>query len=54
MSPKKLLRSKLVYSNMEEFLDENEFKKVIDHDIKNKKNIKKILVCSGKIYYDLY
>lgn len=30
MAPKKLLRSKLVHCEMEEFLHEREFKKVID------------------------
>lgn len=53
MSPKKLLRSKGARSNIEEFLEPNSFKPVIDDSMEDKKKAKKILVCSGQIYFDL-
>jgi 2-oxoglutarate dehydrogenase E1 component len=54
MSPKSLLRHKLAVSAKEEFLGNSYFQTVIDESlIADKKNIKKIVLCSGKIYYDL-
>ncbi len=52
-SPKKLLRHKLVRSRKEEFLDASRFIKVIDDAVENKRNVKRILVCSGQVYFDL-
>ncbi|MCV2525532.1 MAG: 2-oxoglutarate dehydrogenase E1 component, partial [Candidatus Lightella neohaematopini] len=51
--PKSLLRNKLSYSPLIE-LSINTFKKVIDEiDNINKNKIKKIIICVGKIYYEL-
>ncbi len=52
LSPKSLLRHPLVISKFEEFTH-SKFKEVIDDEIKNKKTIKKIILCTGKFYYDL-
>ena len=55
-SPKKLLRYKQANSNINEF-EVDEFVKVRSEEnqdvIKNANNVKKILVCSGQVYYDL-
>ncbi|MCV2499851.1 MAG: 2-oxoglutarate dehydrogenase E1 component [Candidatus Lightella neohaematopini] len=51
--PKSLLRNKLSYSPLIELAFSN-FKKVIDEiDNLNKDKIKKIIICVGKIYYEL-
>ena len=59
MSPKSLLRHPLVQSDFSEFT-KGCFKEVIPSEFKDEKKalskkgtIKKVLVCSGKIYYDL-
>ena len=51
-TPKSLLRHKLVISKHQEFLGDSHFQSIL-HD-KTQTNIKKIILCSGKIYYDLY
>lgn len=54
MSPKSLLRHKLAISNLEEMGPNTSFSKVYDHvGAVDKNKVKKILICSGKIYYDL-
>ncbi|RPG98139.1 MAG: 2-oxoglutarate dehydrogenase E1 component [Candidatus Pelagibacter sp. TMED239] len=64
MTPKSLLRNKYCVSNLEDFNKENSFHRILwDHAldkkskdfIKLKKNseIKKVILCSGKIYFDL-
>ena len=64
MTPKSLLRHKYCISNLEDFSKKNTFHRVLwDHAIdpklkgfiklKNKKTIKKVIICSGKIYFDL-
>ena len=64
MTPKSLLRNKYCVSNLEDFSKENSFHRVMwDHAldpktkgfIKLKKNteIKKVVFCSGKVYFDL-
>ncbi|MCL4111884.1 UNVERIFIED_CONTAM: hypothetical protein GTU68_063536 [Idotea baltica] len=55
MSPKSLLRHPLCISNISEFSTNNRFQEVYD-DIeasKDPEKIRKVLYCSGKIYYDL-
>lgn len=54
MSPKSLLRHKLAVSNLKEFVEEN-FKTIIpeSHKLTSNDKIKKAVLCSGKIYYDL-
>jgi 2-oxoglutarate dehydrogenase E1 component len=63
MTPKSLLRHKKCISNLSEFTTKNSFHRVLEDDaylknsglIKLKKDngIKKVVMCSGKIYYDL-
>ncbi len=52
MSPKSLLRHPEVVSPIEDFT-KGRFKEVIDDDYADTKKVRKILLCSGKIYYDL-
>ncbi|XBC44135.1 MAG: 2-oxoglutarate dehydrogenase E1 component [Buchnera aphidicola (Schlechtendalia peitan)] len=53
MTPKSLLRHPLSSSLLHEF-SKNAFKKVIDEvDNINIETVKRIILCSGKIYYDL-
>jgi len=64
MTPKSLLRNRYCVSNLEDFSKDNSFHRILwDHAIdpkskgfiKLKKNseIKKVIMCSGKIYFDL-
>jgi len=63
MTPKSLLRNKRCVSNIEDFTKKNSFHRVLeDHaelkeynliKLKNDKEIKKVILCSGKIYFDL-
>jgi 2-oxoglutarate dehydrogenase E1 component len=63
MTPKSLLRHKSCVSNIEDFTKKNSFHRILeDHAYINKinlikpnndKNIKKVIMCSGKIYFDL-
>ena len=53
MSPKSLLRHKLSVSPLEE-LEQGRFLPVIDEiDDLNRKRVTRLLVCSGKVYFDL-
>lgn len=53
MSPKSLLRHKLAVSTLED-LSEGAFQPVIDEvDSINPKKVKRVVLCSGKVYYDL-
>ena len=52
MSPKSLLRHKECVSKVAEFTD-GEFWSIIDDKTVTKKNTKRLILCSGKIYYDL-
>ncbi len=51
-SPKSLLRNAEVVSQVSE-LANGRFREIIPDDYANKKSVKRILFCSGKIYYDL-
>ncbi len=53
MSPKSLLRHPLCVSDSDEILS-GCFKEVIDDNYAEASQVKKVLLCSGKIYYDLY
>ena len=64
MTPKSLLRNKYCVSNIDDFGKENSFHRVMwDHSIdpkskgfiklKKSSEIKKVILCSGKIYFDL-
>jgi 2-oxoglutarate dehydrogenase E1 component len=53
MTPKSLLRNKASTSTLEE-LSNGSFQLVIDDsDIKKKAAVKRVVLCSGKVYYDL-
>jgi 2-oxoglutarate dehydrogenase E1 component len=53
MTPKSLLRHKLAVSTLDE-LAEGEFQLVIpDTTAKNPKKARRVVLCSGKVYYDL-
>jgi len=63
MTPKSLLRNKRCTSNIEDFGKKNTFHRILnDHadfkkygliKLKEDKKIKKVVICSGKIYFDL-
>ena len=64
MTPKSLLRNKYCVSNLDDFSKENSFHRILwDHAIdpktkgfiklKKKSEIKKVIMCSGKVYFDL-
>ncbi|NQW06989.1 MAG: 2-oxoglutarate dehydrogenase E1 component [Candidatus Pelagibacter sp.] len=63
MTPKSLLRNKLCVSNIEDFGKDTFFHKVLEDHALNQKNgfieleesskIKKVILCSGKVYFDL-
>ena len=63
MTPKSLLRNKHCVSNIEDFNKNNSFHRVLEDQALNKKNklielkkpkkIRKVILCSGKIYFDL-
>ena len=52
ISPKSLLRNPDAISNLNELVEGN-FSCVIDDNLKNKKNVKRLIMCSGKVFYDL-
>ena len=64
MTPKSLLRNKYCVSNLEDFSKENSFHRILwDHAVdpkskgfiklKKSSEIKKVILCSGKVYFDL-
>lgn len=56
MSPKSLLRHSECVSNISDFLSNKRFQEVIDDpamDDKKLKKVKRLVLCTGKIYYDL-
>ena len=64
MTPKSLLRNKYCVSNLEDFSKSNTFHRILwDHAIdpqnqgfiklKENSEIKKVILCSGKVYFDL-
>ena len=58
MSPKSLLRHKLAVSPMDMFTGDSTFHRILWDDSREKlakgKDIKRVVLCSGKVYYDLY
>jgi 2-oxoglutarate dehydrogenase E1 component len=52
-SPKKLLRYPLAVSKLEEFA-QGGFRELIDDDYVKPEKVRRVLACSGKIYYELY
>ena len=56
MSPKKLLRFKDACSNIEEFDEGLRFRRIIqdqNKDLVGAEKVRKILLCSGEVYYEL-
>ncbi len=53
MSPKSMLRHPLAVSAMSEFETGTSFREVIGDETANPKKVKRVLFCTGKIYYDL-
>ncbi|PZQ44890.1 MAG: 2-oxoglutarate dehydrogenase E1 component, partial [Micavibrio aeruginosavorus] len=57
MTPKSLLRHKLAVSELSEFAEGTSFHRVLDDSDKaalaKPKDIKRIVLCTGKVYYDL-
>tara|TARA_Y100000590_G_scaffold117568_2_gene134392 strand:- start:6188 stop:9085 length:2898 start_codon:yes stop_codon:yes gene_type:complete len=63
MTPKSLLRNKRCVSNIEDFTKKNYFHRVLpDHaeikqynliELEKDEKIKKVVICSGKVYFDL-
>ncbi|MDB3914675.1 2-oxoglutarate dehydrogenase E1 component, partial [Alphaproteobacteria bacterium] len=56
MTPKSLLRNKMCVSKLSDMAEQTAFRRVIkDPNINLKdKNIKKVVICSGKVFYNLY
>ncbi|NUO75813.1 MAG: 2-oxoglutarate dehydrogenase E1 component [Lysobacter sp.] len=52
MTPKSLLRHKLAVSSLDE-LAQGEFQHLIPDAAANPKKVKRVVLCSGKVYYDL-
>ena len=52
ISPKSLLRNPMATSSLDELTD-GSFSCVIDDDIKDKDKVEKLIMCSGKVFYDL-
>jgi len=52
MTPKSLLRHPLCVSKLEDFT-QGEFKQLIDDETVKAKDVKRVLFCTGKVYYDL-
>jgi 2-oxoglutarate dehydrogenase E1 component len=53
MTPKSLLRHRLAVSDLSEFDKDTHFKPVIGDNIVKADKVTKVVMCSGKIYYDL-
>ncbi|MCP9769665.1 2-oxoglutarate dehydrogenase E1 component [Lacihabitans sp. LS3-19] len=54
MSPKSMLRHPMAISEMSEFLENTTFREIIGDTTVDPKKVRRVLLCSGKIYYDLY
>lgn len=56
MTPKSLLRHKLCVSPKDMFMGQQTFHRVLyeDQPIAKPKDIKRVVICSGKVYYDLF
>jgi 2-oxoglutarate dehydrogenase E1 component len=54
MSPKSLLRHKLAVSNLGEFTNQNFSAVLPEASNLDTKKVKRVVLCSGKVYYDLF
>ena len=53
MSPKSMLRHPMAISDMSEFLENTSFREVLADETADPKKVRRVLLCSGKVYYDL-
>ncbi|XP_039306938.1 2-oxoglutarate dehydrogenase, mitochondrial isoform X1 [Solenopsis invicta] len=53
MTPKSLLRHPMAISNFEEMGPGTSFRHVLPNHFEKPANVKKVLLCTGKVYYDL-
>ena len=53
MTPKSLLRHKGCVSELEEFTDNGFMNVIDDRAVRNKKKVRRVVLCTGKIFYDL-
>lgn len=53
MTPKSLLRHKLAVSVLTEFETGSQFAEVLPDSLKPSSNFQRVILCSGKVYYDL-
>jgi 2-oxoglutarate dehydrogenase E1 component len=54
VAPKTLLRHKLAVSKIEDMFEGTTFKPVIEDIIVKKDKVNRVILCSGKVYYELY
>lgn len=54
MTPKSLLRHKLCTSTLAEMTGKSSFHRVLPDTMNLSKKVKRAIICSGKVYYDLY
>jgi 2-oxoglutarate dehydrogenase E1 component len=54
MSPKSMLRHPMAVSKMEDFLEGTSFQETIGDNYVDDKKVKRVLLCTGKVYWDLY
>ncbi|KEG00862.1 2-oxoglutarate dehydrogenase E1 component, putative [Plasmodium vinckei vinckei] len=57
ITPKKMLKMRMAFDNINNFLTSTEFLPYLaeefEHKLKPKEEIKRIILCSGQVYYDL-
>jgi 2-oxoglutarate dehydrogenase E1 component len=54
MTPKSLLRHKLAVSSLDDLANGHFHLVIPDQRIENDKKVKRVVLCSGKVYYDLF
>lgn len=54
MSPKSLLRHPMATSSKDDLVNGHFKPFITDHEISEKSSAKRLVICSGKVYYDLY
>jgi 2-oxoglutarate dehydrogenase E1 component len=54
MAPKSMLRHPLAISTENEFTENTSFREIIADEAKDAKKVRRVLLCSGKVYYDLF
>nr|BAM15617.1 2-oxoglutarate dehydrogenase e1 component, mitochondrial precursor [Plasmodium gallinaceum] len=57
ITPKRMLKMRMAFDTIENFLTSTEFlpylPEEMEHKLKEKEHIKRIILCSGQVYYDL-